>query len=99
MPRTLPPPPFNGRAIFYPLTVDKYDRMVELGVLGTADKVELLDGYLVQKMPANPHHDGSIRALLRRFPALLGPGWTIGSQMGVRLARSRPEPDVWVARG
>ncbi len=98
-PRPAPPIPFNGRAPLYRLSVDRYDRMVELGILTENDPVELIDGYLVEKMPANPQHDGSVRALLRRLPRLVPAEWTLGSQMGVRLAGGRPEPDVWLARG
>jgi Uma2 family endonuclease len=83
----------------HPLTVDQYDRMVELGILTENDRVELIDGYLVDKMPATPPHNGSVMAVVRHLLRYAPPGWAVLSQMGTRLAGSRPEPDAFVARG
>lgn len=96
---TPPPPRVKVKPSMHALTVEQYDRMVELGILTGADRVELIDGYLVDKMPANPEHDFSIRALDRRLQRLLTTAWTLSNQMGIRLDRSRPGPDLSVARG
>jgi hypothetical protein len=43
------PPPFR-------LTVARYKKMIEVGILDENDKVELIRGELVAKMPiGNPH--------------------------------------------
>ena len=34
--------------------------MIETGILTPEDKVELLENYVVLKMPRNPPHDGTI---------------------------------------
>src|SRR4051794_6432734 len=47
------PPVTYGEPTAYRFTPAQYDRMVEGGVLTTDDRVELLDGYLVTKMPPN----------------------------------------------
>lgn len=99
MPAAAPLPPFKAMASFHVFTVAEYDRMVETGILTEDDRVELLEGYVVEKMPANPPHDGSVMAVVRRLLRFAPPGWMVLSQMGARLAESRPEPDAFVARG
>jgi Uma2 family endonuclease len=86
-------------ASFRKFTVDEYDRLIEQGFLTEDDRVELLEGYVVLKMPADPPHDSSVMAVFRRLDRLLPAGWTARSQVGTRLSESRPEPDVAVARG
>ena len=49
-------PPFP----VYRFTVEQYHRMIETGILTENDRVELLDGWIVPKMPHNPPHDGTI---------------------------------------
>lgn len=44
------PPPFPVRRF----TVGEYHRMGELGLLSEADRVELLEGWIVPKMIHNP---------------------------------------------
>ena len=82
----------------YRLTPDQYDRMVEVGILGMADKVELLEGYLVTKMPPNPPHSGTVHRVSKRLRRHLPAGWEDRTQSPVRLPDSRPEPDVAVIR-
>lgn len=97
-PAARPASPPAGVSLFR-LTGEQYDRMVEQGILAEDDRVELINGYLVAAMPANPQHHGAVRAVSRRLTFLAPSGWTVGSQMDVRLADSRPEPDAWLARG
>jgi len=92
-------PTFKADAAFRTFTGDEYDRLVELGVLTKHDKVELLEGYMVLKMPANPTHDFSVLATTKALERVILTGWTVRGQVGTRLSESRPEPDVSVARG
>jgi hypothetical protein len=50
------PPPFPVRRF----TVDEYHRMIQAGILTESDPVELLEGWIVAKMPHNPPHDSTI---------------------------------------
>ena len=93
------PLPFKAMASFRKFTVDEYDRLIEQGFLTEDDQVELLEGYVVLKMPANPPHDFSVTTSAKAIDRLLPRGWTVRSQVGARLSESRPEPDVAVARG
>lgn len=84
---------------FYRLSVDDYHRMIEIGVLRSDSQVELLDGYLVRKMPKNPTHPTALQRTRKRIEARIAQGWTVRIQDPITLATSEPEPDVAVARG
>lgn len=94
-----PVPTFKAVASFRTVPGDEYDYLVRIGVLTKHDKVELLEGYVVLKMPRNPSHDVSLTMTYKALDRLLPPGWTARNQAGTRLTESRPEPDVCVARG
>ena len=80
-------------------SVRQYQRMVELGVLTDEDKVELLDGWIVDKMPRNPPHDGTISRISRRLARVLSDELIVRTQSAVALPSSQPEPDLAVVRG
>jgi Uma2 family endonuclease len=84
-------PPFR-------FTVDQYDRMIELGILGSDDRVELLRGEIVPKMPSNPPHAGNINRLNRLIGPQVQGRAILGIQNPIRLADSLPEPDLTVLR-
>jgi hypothetical protein len=52
------------------ITVNAYDRMVETGVLGDGDPIELIDGMLVPKMSKSPDHRRSNKAILKAIDRL-----------------------------
>ena len=83
---------------FRRFTVAEYHKLIEIGVLTENDRLELLDGYLVEKMPHNPVHDGTLQKVNRRLIPLLPAGWEARVQMVVTLSRSEPEPDLAVVR-
>lgn len=82
-----------------PFTVAEYHRLIETGLLGEDDPVELLEGRITYKMPRNPRHDAAIglasEAVARRLPA----GWFVRVQSAVTTPDSEPEPDLAVVRG
>jgi Uma2 family endonuclease len=73
--------------------------MVHRGIIDEDDPVELLDGWIVEKMTKSPLHrtvTGLLREILQRvMPA----GWFVDSQDPVTLAASEPEPDAVLVRG
>jgi Uma2 family endonuclease len=83
----------------YRFTVAQYRRMVELGILGPDDKVELLEGYVVLKMSRNPPHDSTIQRILRTLYRLIPPEWDVRIQMAIELSDSKPEPDFAIVKG
>lgn len=80
-------------------SVAEYHRFVALGGVTEADRIELLEGYLVTKMSRNPPHDGTLQTLEDVLLGLLPVGWTRRGQKAAELADSVPEPDVAVVRG
>jgi Uma2 family endonuclease len=73
--------------------------MIEAGILGEDDPVELLEGYLVLKMSRNPPHDGTLDLVAATLRAAIPAGWIIRSQQAITLPDSEPEPDLAVVRG
>jgi Uma2 family endonuclease len=80
-------------------SVARYQKMIETGILTPDDKVELLENWVVLKMPRNPPHDSTIQRILENlFPRRPG-GWGIRVQSAITLPDSQPEPDFVLARG
>ena len=78
------------------LSVAEYDRMIASGELTEHDRVELIRGEIVEKMPIGDPHSGCVNHLNRRFGALLGNSAMLIVQNPIRLADSEPEPDIAV---
>jgi len=71
---TLPPvvPPVPVRRF----TVDEYHQMIRAAILGEDDNVELLEGWIVPKMPRDSAHDALIAWVHNRVLApRLREGW------------------------
>jgi len=45
----------------YRLSVVQYHKMIEFGILTNDDRVELIEGFLVRKMPESPAHDRTVK--------------------------------------
>jgi Uma2 family endonuclease len=81
------------------LSLGQYHEMIRVGILTDDDPVELLDGWLVYKMPKNPPHRVATRMLRQALERITPPGWYVDSQEPVTLDNSEPEPDGMVVRG
>ena len=73
--------------------------MIECGILTDEDKVELLDGYVMLKIPGNPPHDSCVMVMEETVRALASAGWSVRCQSAITLPTSEPEPDLAVVRG
>jgi Uma2 family endonuclease len=91
-------PTFLNEASIPTFSTAQYDRMVESGSLTPEDQVELLENYVVLKMPKNPPHDGTTLRVRKRLTRALPPKWDIREQGTLALSDSRPEPDLAVVR-
>jgi hypothetical protein len=90
------PPPVPVRKF----TVEEYHRLIQLGVLHEDEPLELLEGWIVFKMPRNPLHDAVVSLILNRVLApRLPEGWFCRGQSAVTTADSEPQPDIAVVRG
>ncbi len=85
--------------LIWRLGVDQYHAMIAAGILTADDPVELLDGWLVYKMPKNPSHRVATRLIRMAIETLVPEGWYVDTQEPITLANSEPEPDVVVVRG
>ena len=93
------PPGLIDVANFFRLTVDEYHRMIQANILTTDDRVELLGGYLVNKMPQNTPHSSTVERLIEDLPRVKPPGWRVRIQLPITLTNSEPEPDAALVRG
>lgn len=81
------------------LSIEQYHAMIQSGILTDDDSVELLEGWLVFKMPKNPPHRATTRLVRTALENILPPGWYVDSQEPITLSNSEPEPDIVVVRG
>ena len=82
------------------ITVDEYERIIRAGALEDASKVELIDGYLVDKMGKSAEHSYSAISAHEILKDRLPAGWSARLEQPVRIpAYDEPEPDVSVVRG
>lgn len=86
----------------YPIaqfTVERYHRMIEAGVFTEDDRVELLEGWVVQQMAKGPAHAYATRQIDRALSACVPATMHVRNQEPITLETSEPEPDVAVVRG
>jgi Uma2 family endonuclease len=98
-PATATPVTYGQDASMARFSVARYQRMIETGILTAADKVELLENYVVLKMPRNPPHDGTIQVVEETLRPVIPQGWRLRTQLTVVLTDSQPEPDFAIVRG
>lgn len=87
------------QAGFHRFTVDEYEELIRDGHITEDDDLELIEGYLVQKMSRNPPHDASLQLLPEALARVLPAGWRLRVQSAARMLDSVPEPDGAVVRG
>jgi Uma2 family endonuclease len=81
------------------LSVDRYHQMIAAGVITPDDRVELLEGVLVNKMSKSPPHRLSVILVCDALRVAIPPGWHLQTEQPVAMDDSQPEPDVAVVRG
>ena len=81
------------------ITVDDYHRMIETGILTTEDRVELLEGEIVEKERKTPQHCYLIMCFSKWLRHAVSPGWLLLRPAIITLADSEPEPEYLFARG
>lgn len=81
------------------LTVDDYHKMAEAGILGEDDRVELIEGELIEMAPIGSNHAGAVIRLVALLSSALAGRALISPQNPVRLGGySEPQPDITVLR-
>lgn len=80
-------------------TVDEYHRMGVAGILKPDDRVELIDGEIVQMSPIGSRHAACVAFLTQLFVTAVGRRAIVQVQNPVRLGdRSEPQPDLMLLK-
>lgn len=80
-------------------SVEDYHRLLQAGVFAEDEAVELLEGWIVQKMVRSPLHDATVEMVLDALRFRVPEGWRVRSQSAVTTSDSEPEPDAAVVAG
>lgn len=97
---TRPKTSSSGAPPLHRITVDEYERIIASGALEDPSRVELIDGYMVDKMAKKPGHSFSATATHQALGARLPAGWLARKEEPVRIpAYDEPEPDISIIRG
>jgi hypothetical protein len=80
-------------------TADEYHQMAEAGVLRDDDRVELIEGEIVDMTPIGPRHSAVVNRLTRALVRGCGDRAIVQIQASIRLGLySEPQPDVALLR-
>ncbi len=78
-----------------PLTLENYHRMIEAGILGEDDRVELLEGVLVERRPQGRRHALFISEFTATVVPAIGSAYRVRIQLPLTLPPyGEPEPDI-----
>ena len=81
------------------ITVDEYHRMIEAGILGADEHVQLISGTLVALTPQGSLHAQVIQRLNRQLMRAVGDDVIVRRQFPLTLVDdSEPEPDLALVR-
>ena len=81
------------------LTVDQYYRMAEAGIFKEDDRVELIEGEIIDMPPIGIDHAYFVNRLTSLFIQSVGLQANVSSQNPIRLnSRSEPQPDIALLR-
>ncbi|MEM6396771.1 MAG: Uma2 family endonuclease [Bacteroidota bacterium] len=80
-------------------TIERYHRAIEKGVFTEDDRIELLDGKIIEKMSVSNLHSSCVMILMEHFPFLLGRTYQYRSENPIILNdNSELEPDFVIVR-
>jgi hypothetical protein len=83
---TTTPVTYGDAASLAQFSVARYQRRIEMGILTPKDRVELLENYVVLKMPRNPRHDSTIDQILDVLLPHRPTGWRLRVHSAITLA-------------
>lgn len=77
-------------------TLDEYHRMGETGILGPDDRVELIEGEIIEMSPIGSRHAGTVTRIHHFFSRRLADRAVVWVQNPLLLVQhqSEPEPDI-----
>lgn len=81
------------------LSVDDFHRMAEAGILSGDDRVELIEGELIDMAPIGTRHAACIRGLIQALAGISASVALLDVQNPLRLGSgSEPQPDLMLLR-
>ena len=81
------------------ISVDRFLDLVDAGAFTEDEHVELLEGFIVEKMTANPPHAHIVDILVALLIRMLPIHYLVGNQRPFLADDSVPEPDLMVYTG
>lgn len=79
---------------------ERYDRLVEAGIFGPEDRIELLEGLLVVREPQGGRHATVVALVRAAIEKAFGRAYYVREEKPIALdEQSEPEPDVVVVPG
>lgn len=80
-------------------TATEYNRMVESGILAEDDRVELIEGEIIEMSPTGSRHAACVNRLNMLLSSQVGESFIVSVQNPIRVGDySEPEPDLAVLR-
>ena len=80
-------------------TTEEYRRMAGAGILTPSDRVELIEGEIIQLTPVGRRHAASVARLTLRLTQAVGDRALVWAQSPIRLpGDTEPRPDVALVR-
>jgi Uma2 family endonuclease len=81
-------------------TREEYYKMAESNILAPDERVELIEGEILQMPPQGPSHSTGIRTVQETLRTVFGHGFDVRPQLPLSLGlASDPEPDIAVVSG
>jgi len=78
----------------------EFERMAEMGLFGPDERLELIEGEIIQKMTQNSPHATAYRLAEQALNRAFATGFDVRGQLPLALGeRSQPEPDIAVVTG
>ena len=80
-------------------TVDEYEQMIRAAILTADDRVELIEGEIIEMSPIGERHAACVKRLNRLFTRMLGDRAIVAVQDPIRLGgHSEPQPDLAILK-
>jgi Uma2 family endonuclease len=76
------------------ITVIEYEQMIRAAVFPEDDRLELIEGELIEMSPIGSAHAGLVTWLTRLFTEQFNERALVYAQNPIRLPRSEPQPDL-----
>lgn len=81
-------------------TREEYERLIDLGVFHEDERLELIEGEILEMAPQKARHAGTVYLLQAALQSALRPEYIVRVQLPLIMGDlSEPEPDLAVVRG